>query len=77
MRWWHGTIFSMNKGKLLFMKNFQRGAFTILFAAFFAITACNPNGNENSMQPENSSGEGAVDSTKIPHFDTATSALNK
>jgi putative membrane protein len=47
-----------------------------LFAALVAtsiITGCGPNDDKGGMDTDNSRGEGAVDSTKMAHFDTTHS----
>ncbi|MEJ7679391.1 MAG: hypothetical protein WKG06_16330 [Segetibacter sp.] len=43
---------------------------TLITAVSILIFSCGPNDDKNSMDPENSNGEGAVDSTKIPNFDS-------
>ena len=43
-----------------------------LFAALsIAISSCGPNDDKGSMDSKNSNKEGAIDSTKIPNFDSA------
>jgi putative membrane protein len=48
---------------------------TFLAAVLFAsvITGCGPNDDKGGMDTDNSRGEGAVDSTKLAHFDTTHS----
>ncbi len=46
-----------------------------LSASVFAI-ACQPNGDNNSTDVDNSNKEGAIDSTKIPNFDTAAAIVD-
>jgi len=46
---------------------------SLAFITFLALVvySCKPNDNKNAMEPQNSHGEGAVDTTKIPNFDSA------
>jgi putative membrane protein len=48
---------------------------TFLAALLFTsvITGCGPNDDKGGMDTDNSRGEGAVDSTKLAHFDTTHS----
>lgn len=57
------------------MKNIQQVTLTLLIAVSILISGCGPTGDKNSMDQENSGGEGAVDSTKIPNFDSSHAFL--
>lgn len=54
------------------MKLIQRGALTLLMAACITIYSCGPNDDKGGMDEKNSSGEGAVDSTRLTNFDSTT-----
>lgn len=53
------------------MKKIQQVTLALITALSLFIYSCSPNGDKNSMDPENSSGEGATDTTKIPNFDSS------
>ena len=53
------------------MKKSKQASFAFVAAVALVMYSCKPNGDKNSMDTENSHGEGAVDSTKIPKFDSA------
>ncbi|WP_018616534.1 hypothetical protein [Segetibacter koreensis] len=53
------------------MKKIQKVSLAFIAATTFFIYACGPNDNKGSMDEKNSGGEGAVDSTKIPNFDSS------
>lgn len=56
------------------MRNIKGKFFTLLVTVVVVLYACSPQGSDNSTK-QNSQGEGAIDSTKIPHFDSATSFI--
>lgn len=48
-----------------------KGVFVLLVAASVAVISCGgPNDNKGGMDTENSSGEGAVDSSRLAPVDT-------
>jgi hypothetical protein len=57
------------------MKKIQKGVLVILIAASVAVYSCGPTDDKNSMDEENSAGEGALDSTRIPNFDSTTTQI--
>ena len=54
------------------MKNIQRGALALLVATFMSVTSCGPTDNKGGMDEKNSSGEGAIDSTKLTNIDSTS-----
>lgn len=53
------------------MKKIQQVSLVLITALTLFIYSCAPNGDKNPTDTENSEGEGAIDSTKIPDFDSA------
>ncbi|HKG67547.1 MAG TPA: hypothetical protein VKA92_01670 [Segetibacter sp.] len=43
----------------------------LITATALSMSSCGPNDNKGSMDQENSNKEGAVDSSKIPGFDSS------
>ncbi len=56
------------------MKKIHLATLALLTAFSISICSCGPNDNKGSMDDKNSGGEGAVDSTKIPKFDSSNSS---
>jgi len=52
------------------MKKVQQVSLVLMTAVTLLIYSCGPNDNKGSMDQENSNKEGAVDSTKVPNFDS-------
>ncbi|MDB5249533.1 MAG: hypothetical protein JWQ40_3927 [Segetibacter sp.] len=57
------------------MKKFQKAALALVTASCLALYACGPNDDKNGMDPANSDGEGAIDSTRIPNFDSSHTSI--
>ncbi len=57
------------------MKSFQQARLPLIIALSIFVSSCGPNDDKGSMDQKNSSGEGAVDSTKIPNFDSSHAFL--
>lgn len=53
------------------MKKIQQLSLAFITASCVFIYSCGPNDSKGSMDQDNSHKEGAVDSTKIPNFDSA------
>lgn len=58
------------------MKNMGKITMATIVAAGLLIAGCGPNDDKGSMDQKNSNGEGAVDSTKIPKFDSSHASLS-
>ena len=56
------------------MKRIKEVTFVLMTAVSISVCSCGPNDNQNSMNPKSSGGEGAVDSTKIPKFDSSSAS---
>ena len=52
------------------MKKNHQITFALFAALSVAIISCGPNDDEGSMDSKNSNKEGAIDSTRIPNFDS-------
>ncbi len=52
------------------MKKNQQVTFALITALSLFIYSCGPNSDKGGMDEENSNKEGAVDSTRIPNFDS-------
>lgn len=52
------------------MKKNQQITFALIAALGIMIYSCGPNDDQGSMDSKNSNKEGAIDSTKIPNFDS-------
>lgn len=53
------------------MKRFKIALNALLLSMGFLAYACTPNGDENSTDQDFIEGEGIIDSTKIPNFDSS------
>lgn len=53
------------------MKKIQQVAWVLITATSIFMSSCGPNDNKGSMDQENSNKEGAVDSSRMPGFDTS------
>ena len=51
--------------------NIIKSILAVLIAGSIGLTACGPRGEENATNTDNSAGEGAIDTTRIPGFDTS------
>lgn len=56
------------------MKKIQQVSLSFITAAAILLYSCGPNDDKGSMDQENSNKEGAVDSTKMPQFDSSRAA---
>ncbi|MDQ6814924.1 MAG: hypothetical protein M3040_14405 [Bacteroidota bacterium] len=54
------------------MKLIKKGTAALQLAASFIVYSCGPNDNRGSMDQNNSKGEGAIDSSRLTHFDTSS-----
>ena len=54
------------------MKLIQRGALALLVAMCMTVYSCGPTDDKGGMDEKNSSGEGAIDSTRLPNFDSSS-----
>lgn len=55
------------------MKLIQKGVLALLVALCFTIYSCGgPNDDKGGMDEKNSSGEGAIDSTRLTNFDSTS-----
>lgn len=52
------------------MKKIQQVTLALVTVCIF-VCSCGPNDDKGSMDDKNSGGEGGVDTTKIPNFDSA------
>ena len=57
------------------MKSIQKGAMALIIAASMTLYSCGPNDDKGGMDQKNSSGEGAIDSTRLPNFDTSSTTI--
>jgi hypothetical protein len=57
------------------MKKIKGGILLLVTALFISVSSCGPNDDSGGMDQKNSDGEGKIDSTRIPNFDT-TSAFH-
>jgi hypothetical protein len=57
--------------KIINMKKIQQVAWVLITATSIFMSSCGPNDNKGSMDQENSNKEGAVDSSRMPGFDTS------
>jgi len=58
------------------MKNIKQATLALITAAGIFMYGCGgPNDDKGSMDQKNSNGEGAVDSTRIPNFDSSNASL--
>lgn len=53
------------------MKKTQQVTWALITTTVIFISSCGPNDDKNLMDQENSNKEGAVDSTRIPGFDSS------
>lgn len=53
------------------MKNIKHATLALTTVACIFLSSCGPNDDKGSMDQKNSNGEGAVDSTKVPKFDSS------
>ena len=57
------------------MKKIQQVLLTLMSVIILSVFGCGgPNDDKGSMDQKNSGGEGAIDSTRIPGFDSAHAA---
>jgi hypothetical protein len=54
------------------MKNLQKAFLALLFSCSITLYSCGPNDDKGGMDQDNSKGEGAVDSTRLSNFDSAS-----
>ena len=54
------------------MKLIQKGMLALLMASCVTIYSCGPTDDKGGMDEKNSSGEGAIDSTRLTNFDTSS-----
>lgn len=54
------------------MKLIQKGALALLVAASLTVYSCGPTDDKGGMDEKNSSGEGAIDSTRLTNFDSSS-----
>jgi hypothetical protein len=57
------------------MKLIQKGALALLVAACVTIYSCGPTDDKGGMDEKNSSGEGAIDSTRLTNFDSSSTTV--
>lgn len=53
------------------MKKIQQVTWALITATALFISSCGPNDDKGSMDQENSNKEGAVDSSRMPGFDSS------
>lgn len=58
------------------MKLIQKGALALLVAGCLSIYSCGPTDDKGGMDEKNSSGEGAIDTTRLPNFDSSSISEN-
>lgn len=58
------------------MKNIQRTTLALVTVCSIFICSCGPNNDKGSTDQESSDKEGAIDSTKIPNFDSSHASLS-
>jgi hypothetical protein len=54
------------------MKRIKKGVMALIIAASLTVYSCGPNDDKGGMDQKNSNGEGAIDSTRLPNFDTGS-----
>lgn len=54
------------------MIHLKKAALAFLVASTLGLYSCGPNDNKGSMDQKNSNGEGAIDSTRVTNFDSAS-----
>lgn len=54
------------------MEFIKKGLLIIMVAGTLVLDSCGPTDNKGSMDEKNSSGEGAIDSTRLTNFDTSS-----
>lgn len=54
------------------MKLAQKLALVLIVAISMSVYSCGPNDDKGGMDQENSKGEGAIDSSRLTNFDTAS-----
>lgn len=53
------------------MKKIQQMTWVLITATSIFLCSCGPNDDKGSMDQENSDKEGAVDTTRMPRFDSS------
>lgn len=54
------------------MEFIKKRLLVIMVASSLVFYSCGPTDNKGSMDEKNSSGEGAIDSTRLTNFDTSS-----
>jgi hypothetical protein len=58
------------------MKKIKAGTMAVIMGLFMAFASCGPNDDGGGMDQKNSDGEGEIDSTRMPNFDTTSTSLS-